>query len=105
METACTPCPLPRSNPWSWKDHRKLRPPAWPERSFSLLYPDNILRTVAILVTALSLSLAFHGFAIIEGGFAAESPATGPQLPPPPRSPPPPPPPPQQHRTPPDTSH
>jgi len=49
---------------------------------------QGIIRNLSMIVKGYRPDLAFHGFAITEDGFAAESPETGPQLPLPPGSPP-----------------
>jgi len=47
---------------------------------------QGIIRNLSMIVKGYRPDLAFHGFSITEGGFAAESPETGPQLPLPPGS-------------------
>ena len=49
---------------------------------------QGIIRNLSMIVKGYRPDLAFHGFAITEDGFAAESPETGPQFPLPPGSPP-----------------
>ncbi|HJX73715.1 MAG TPA: nucleoside-diphosphate sugar epimerase/dehydratase, partial [Candidatus Deferrimicrobiaceae bacterium] len=49
---------------------------------------QGIIRNLSMIVKGYRPDLAFHGFAITEDGFAAESPETGPQLSLPPGSPP-----------------